>query len=76
MKNLTKNFFLFLGLAVVIIGIIIWYFNLINTYFLIFFIIAGIVSVVIGMYNWKAGEDMSKKQEYPIENADLDFRKF
>jgi len=76
MEKGIKNFLLMLGIALILLGVLLYYFDLINFIFLIVFIIAGIILIAIEIYNWGAGTDFQKKQETPIENADLDFRRF
>lgn len=73
MEKATRNFFMILGIAIIIIGLILWYFSAINSLFLIIFIIAGLALIVISLYNWGAGTDFSAKQKYPIENSGIEY---
>ena len=76
MEKTVKNFLLILGIALILLGVLFWYLTLINLTFMIIFIIAGIILIIIELYNWGAGIDLSHKQEYPIENENVEYQRF
>ena len=76
MEKTIKNFLLGLGIALILLGILFWYLNWINFTFMIVFIIAGIILIMIEIYNWGAGTDLSHKQETPIENTGIEYQRF
>lgn len=75
MENSTRNLLLALGIGIAVIGIILFYLEIINWIFLAVLIITGFVLVIIGVYNWGSGTDFSQHQETPIENVDIEFKR-
>ena len=73
MENRTRNFLLFLGIGIAVIGILLFYLEAIDSLFLTILLIAGFIIVIIGIYNWGAGTDFSSKQETPMENVSIEY---
>lgn len=76
MEKIIKNFLICLGTVLVAAGSILFYLEAISWMFLIFFIIAGIIVIIISLYNWNAGTDFSARQETPMENEGIEYKRF
>jgi len=71
MEKSTRNFLLVLGISLLVLGGLFWYFSMLSMIYVTIFAIAGIILIIIPLYNWGGGTDFSAKQETPMENEDI-----
>jgi len=69
----TQEYLLGLGVAWTAGFLIFYLFGIINEISDMVYEIPGIVMIIISLYNWGAGTDISRKQKTPIEDMDIEW---